>query len=68
MVACIVVTGFELRAALRHALPPVANHDVEVVPAGLGDRSEALGAALLAADGARQHLATLATLPGSGAG
>lgn len=52
----------EIRSALRHALPPVANHGIEVVSAGLGDRSEALGAALLAADGAREHLATLASL------
>lgn len=35
--------------ALDAALPPVANHDVQIVRAQLGDRAEALGAALLAA-------------------
>lgn len=37
------------RQALGQALPPVANHDVQIVRAELGPRAEALGAALLAA-------------------
>jgi predicted NBD/HSP70 family sugar kinase len=37
--------------SLQSALPPVANHEVRVVPAQLGPRAEALGAALLAGSG-----------------
>lgn len=36
------------RRALAEALPPVANHSVDVVRAHLGPRAEAIGAALLA--------------------
>ncbi|GAB2471850.1 ROK family protein [Jatrophihabitans fulvus] len=41
-----------VRTALDRALPPVGNHEIEVVPAQLGSRAEALGAALLAASAA----------------
>lgn len=41
------------RRALDAALPPVANHEVQIVRARLGARAEALGAALLAASRVR---------------
>jgi len=45
------------RRALDDALSPVANHDVHIVPARLGARAEALGAALLAASRSGGRLA-----------
>jgi hypothetical protein len=45
--------------SLARALPPVAHH-VPVVRASLGARTEALGAALLAASAADERLAALA--------
>jgi predicted NBD/HSP70 family sugar kinase len=52
-----------VRAALGRALPPVTNHAIQVVPARLGPATEALGAALLAADAAGEHLTGLAGEP-----
>jgi len=52
-----------LRVALDRALPPVTNHAIEVVPAQLGPATEALGAALLAAEAAGEHLTRLAGEP-----
>lgn len=48
------------RSALDQALPPVGNHAVQVRSAMLGERSEALGAALLAASRAQAQIAALA--------
>jgi len=47
------------RQALDLALPPVANHGVRMVPAELGSRAEALGAALLAASRSGTRLTEL---------
>jgi predicted NBD/HSP70 family sugar kinase len=51
------VLAAAIRSALDLDLPPVANHAVEVAPAALGARAEALGAALLAASRAGARLA-----------
>jgi predicted NBD/HSP70 family sugar kinase len=50
------------RSSLDAALPPVGNHDVKLVRAELGERAEALGAALLAATRSAGRLATV-TVP-----
>jgi predicted NBD/HSP70 family sugar kinase len=49
-----------MRATLDRALPPVTSHAIEVVAGRLGPTTEALGAALLAANAAGEHLARLA--------
>lgn len=50
------------RRALGEALPLVANHDVRIVRGELGSRSEALGAALLAASRSGARLVQAAEL------
>jgi predicted NBD/HSP70 family sugar kinase len=50
-----------VRATLDQLLPPVTNHAIQVVRASLGPVTEALGAALLAADAAGARLMVLAT-------
>jgi len=42
-------------------MPPVTSHAIDVVRGRLGPATEALGAALLAADAAGEHIARLAT-------
>lgn len=59
--ADVLVAG--VRSALDHALPPVSNHAVQIRVAELGGRSEALGAALLAASRAEAQIASLADAP-----
>ena len=51
-----------VRTSLDRALPPVTSHAIEVVRGQLGPATEALGAALLAAQAAGEHLAHLATV------
>jgi predicted NBD/HSP70 family sugar kinase len=53
-----------VRTALDRGLPPVTSHAVKVVRGQLGPVAEALGAALLAAEAAGEHLMRLATNPG----
>jgi predicted NBD/HSP70 family sugar kinase len=50
-----------VRAALDRALPTVTNHAIAVVRGRLGPVTEALGAALLAAESAGEHLMRLAS-------
>jgi len=50
-----------IRATLDRGMPPVTSHAIAVVPGRLGPATEALGAALLAADAAGEHIARLAT-------
>jgi predicted NBD/HSP70 family sugar kinase len=49
-----------VRATLDRALPPVTSHAIAVARGRLGPATEALGAALRAADAAGEHLARLA--------
>jgi predicted NBD/HSP70 family sugar kinase len=52
-----------VRATLVRTLPPVTSHAIEVVRGPHGAVAEALGAALLAADAAGEHLTRLAADP-----
>jgi predicted NBD/HSP70 family sugar kinase len=54
-----------VRATLDRVLPPVTNHAIEVVRGRLGPVTEALGAALLAAEAAGEHLVRLANDAGT---
>lgn len=58
--AADVVLVDAVRNTLDRVLPPVSSHAIEVVRGRLGPVTEALGAALLAADAAGEHLVQVA--------